>query len=318
MRDLCDFEREMLTGFRRCAVCIIIERIGLTKALVKGGMPASMTPTVVKTLAAAEILNVVERVPEGFRWATAFLALARDPDRWQRFLRLVLHQASYLSLADSILNPPPPINQATDSTEYRRFLEGVAASHVEHARNFAACEELATVDELVDVGSGIGVFSRAWIESRATRTATCIDLPQVIPLVRDALASPRAHVVGADLNSKWIVPRGQVYLVANVLHLLPRWRSTVEHIAKFMSADAVLVIMEADPTPPSGKLFDLQVHLRGGRSAGLIEPAEIIRVLNELGMSTDRRVTNPEPADPFERTYHWWFARHRITSEVSG
>lgn len=317
MTALYAIERDVLTIFRQCTLCVALDRLGLTDALV-GGLPGTATATEAKTIAAAEALNVVEHGDDGFRWAPQFHALARDGVAWRRFLHLILHQTTYIGLADSIEQRLTPVDQSADSTAYRRFLEGVAASHVEHARAFADLKLLDVAERLVDLGCGLGTFSQAWIASRATRTATCVDLPRAVPLTKDALGSERVAFVGADLNDECAVPSGDVYLLANVLHLLPRWRRSIEHIARCMSPDATLVIMEADPTPAAGKLFDFQVHLRSGTAAGLVPPMEIEETLNALGLTVERQTAMPDASDPFDRTYHWWFAHNRSDAHVEG
>ena len=68
----------------------------------------------------------------------------------------------------------------------------------------------------------------------------------------------------------------------------------------------MLGIFEADPRTPQGALFDLQVHLRSGRVAGLLDPDRVRTTLLESGLTNVRQMNNVDREDPFQREYVLW------------
>jgi ubiquinone/menaquinone biosynthesis C-methylase UbiE len=155
-------------------------------------------------------------------------------------MQLILrHHASYLRLAselesriDDSQRNDPCYQLQHHPGEYYDFLRGVDASHTVHAQWFAALPELEGRRHLIDIGGGLGTFSKSWIESDAKRSALVVDLPGVQPFFEnvDRNHQTRIEFFGFDISLELPDLDGDVYLVANVLHLLREWRSVLKRL----------------------------------------------------------------------------------------
>ena len=67
-----------------------------------------------------------------------------------------------------------------------------------------------------------------------------------------------------------------------------------------------VAIFEADPDSPAGALFNLQVHLRSGRTTALVNGTEIKNAMTESGLLGVKGIPTVDPEDPFQRTYTLW------------
>ena len=235
--------------------------------------------------------------------------LAVDEVAWGMSVAILRHQATYLRLVSSKREPQggrctPQEQLAINPADYRDFLRGVSESHRIHAKLVADHPALSTASHLADLGGGLGAFSTAWITSRPDRSATLIDLPALENVIRDdMLPSPRISFYGIDLTKLDDLPRADVYLLSNVLHLLPEWRQVLRHVARCAPSGASIAIFEAERGGASGALFDLQVHLRSGCVGGLLDPAAIHEQLLTLGFQSIRSLPILDTMDPYERQY---------------
>ena len=115
----------------------------------------------------------------------------------------------------------------------------------------------------------------------------------------------------ADLTQLESLPRGEVYLLANVLHLFREWRSILRNVLSHMPANAQLAILEATAVGASGAFFDLQVHLRSARGGGLIKPARLEEYLFRCGLELSRSELGIVK-DPLDREYILWLGTKRV------
>ncbi len=202
-----------------------------------------------------------------------------------------------------------PLRQLeSEPTEYLAFLQGVDASHWEHAKWFAGHAKFVASKRLVDLGGGLGTFSRAWIQHNKARNATVVDFPRVEHLLPTPILENDVSFYGADLRELTSLPTGDVYLAANVLHLLPDWEKTLATVMDLIPKSAQVCIIEANPEGNAGRLFDLQVHLRSGGVGGLLPPSVIKSALLRLRLSDITQHEFHDAKDPFKRQYNLWIA----------
>jgi hypothetical protein len=295
---------------RRNVVLLALDRLNLRFALALGSLQALPGTTEQRALEAAQALGLVDRLESGWGWATRY----RLPDAdWDEIIAMIGHQLSYLQLAVDLGREPlakrPAEQLADDPIAYQRFLAGVDVSHREHARWFAGRPELRDARALVDLGGGHGVFSRAWVASDPGRTAWLLDLPGVGDRVTGSRSDGRLVRGPVDLEGDFELPApADVYLLANVLHLLPGWLGVIGRVAGAMPAGARLLVFEADPSGPAGRLFDLQVHLRSGRRGGLLQPGDVARAIGTAGLRLQSVLTTSSPTDLYRRRYTLWVA----------
>jgi hypothetical protein len=121
----------------------------------------------------------------------------------------------------------------------------------------------------------------------------------------------RLRFLGADLLQHPSLPPGDIYLLANVLHLLPGWPEVLRHVGEQAPISSFIVIMEANPIGPAGRLFDLQVHLRSGGITGLLRPVDVKSILVSLGLSEVHVLETFDENDPFQREYQLWIAQKK-------
>lgn len=305
---------QLLTSFQRSLVLIGVESCGLREKLLEGiDSPLTPTSTADRLVLAASALGMVEGNP--VKWSEPYLSLANHGDEWQRTIAVIEHQKTYLHLAKEVGENSDkcflPAQQLTSSPgEYFSFLKGVDASHWNHAEWLANLPEFQESTHLIDIGGGLGTFSKAWVRAKQHRLATVVDLQGVesLPSMPEALDA-RLRFLGADLLQRPSLPPGDIYLLANVLHLLPGWPEALRHVVEQAPISSFIVIMEANPGGPAGRLFDLQVHLRSGGITGLLRPVDVESELVSLGLSEAHVLETFDESDPFQREYQLWIAR---------
>lgn len=303
---------ELLRGLRVSSVLLLIDRLSLRNSFVDGN--ADDDPTTVRVVRAAKILGLVSGVPP--RWQGTYTTIGCDPQRWAQAIDLINHQRSYLTLIAALMpgrQPTPQEQFSSSPQEYRAFLLGVAASHESHASWLAGLPGLSELRTLVDLGGGLGTFASAWASSDPLRSAVLVDLPFIQDILDEL--SPKVTFEGVDLEHFDTLPRGDIYLLANVLHLLPQWRDVVRAVAHTMPQDSVLAIMEADADTPSGRLFDLQVHLRSGLRGGLMTRGDIAAAMSGVGLEQIAVMDTKDDSDPFDRSYALLLGRRTGTSD---
>jgi len=308
----------LLESLRRAIVILAIDNCELRKKLIHGyktNDPPSCTSD--RVILAAHVLGLVERNEDFFVWKSSYIPFVSDNYEWQKIIDVIKQQETYLNLASVVKSSTikekttPKQQLSVNPEEYFTFLNGVEASHLHHAKWFATIEALKHAKHLIDLGGGLGTFSRAWINTAQGRKATLVDFPAIkkLLLMKKRLSS-RLVFCGMDLSKcSRFEFQGDVYLLANVLHLLQNWREVLFHVISQIRSNSLLSIMEAIPFDKAGILFDLQVHLRSGGLGGLILPAEIESALISANLSIIKRIENKEPVDPFQRKYLLWICR---------
>jgi hypothetical protein len=315
-----DLITDMVEGFRRSIVLLAVENCKLREVLLQGySAPSIPTSTSDRVVLAAVALKMIDKTT--FTWIEPYRTVAAQESLWKRLIALIGHQHTYLQLAKSVNSVAPalpnsPNKQLENSPDdYLAFLQGVAASHWEHAKWFSQYPEFVDATHLVDLGGGLGTFSKAWVEVSEHRTATVVDFPRVATLrMARGTFSETVTFCGADLRDVKSLPLGDVYLLANVLHLLPDWRTVLGNIVSLVSCSSKICVIEADPCDDAGRLFDLQVHLRSGGIAGLIQPDVMTSELSHIGLTEISHRDFLDENDPFQRRYHLWIATRPLSN----
>jgi len=308
---------EITAWLRRATILLASDRSGLKASLDERQflLISTMDGTSARLLKAGTVLGLFESGENGsYSWSPDYSWVRTDSDGWKQLIAIIRHQLSYTDLVDCptfwIDTPLSPAAQlARDPEAYEAFLRGVASSHRQHARWLSQIDVLKDRRNMVDLGGGLGTYAIAWVGSSRTRHATIIDLPAVADLLTDLLQEHRGQLkfIGADLNDSVELPATTDFvLFANVLHLIPSWPTLLARTVRTLQKDTIVGIFEADPQTPQGMLFDLQVHLRSGRLAGLLQPDTVTDKLTDLGLRNITRLTTADPKDPFQREYRLW------------
>ena len=193
----------------------------------------------------------------------------------------LLPRAGWGMLAEVIRNDAPLDEPGVSGRESGDALQRFHA-HLCSAGADAAAELMGPLAReegglLLDLGSGAGAYSKAWLEARTDARALLLDRPEVLELAKGALgpqALARAELRAAELADDAPWPEANVVLLANLLHLFGP-----EEAQQFVSraADAALpggavvikdLRLEPDRLGPApGVLFSLNMALftREGR-----------------------------------------------------
>jgi hypothetical protein len=311
MIDGMELGTRLETALRQAAILVAADRENLLSEQAVRLPTSPRDDSAVKVALAAEALGLAGRDDTGaLRWAAGVRAETRDADQRQRLCSILNLYAAYISLAASGEQAPslaPKDQLDADPRAYKRFLEAVHVSNIEHAGWVVSRPVFSTAKTLVDVGGGYGTFALAWVGSSDDRDAVIVDLPGVAEL---SPAHPRIARVSADLlESREMPSDGDVYFFANVLHLLPNWRDALSAVTPAARNGAMLAVYEARPDDTAGRWFDLQVHLRSGRVAGLLDPAEIEDGLAAITGRTAERFSYVAADDFLHREFQLTVAR---------
>lgn len=326
----CTELRDSIASFRRATVLLAAERSGLKGFLDQHELlPADLVDsTSMRLLRAGTILGVFQHPDDGmYSWSPKYQWVRTQPDRWKQLIAMIRHQLSYLNLVDSPAfwregQHSPADQLSADPQGYKAFLLGVAASHQYHAQWLSSLSYLESCRSMADVGGGLGTYAEAWVASSKERSAVIIDLPGVEQFVADLIirCGSQLGFIGADLNQPFAVsgPTIDFILFANVLHLVPDWRTVLGRVVRSARDGCRVGIFEADPSTPQGTLFDLQVHLRSGRVTGLLHAASIAASVAASGIRNIQHFTTIDPDDPFERHYGLWIGEVEQLSRPEG
>lgn len=269
---------------------------------------------------AAVALGMMKNEKDGsVVWDESYIKLAQSPTEWKKMIELFNHHTSYLTLAHSLPlhqeeHCPVASQLLKDPAAYKDFLTGVAVSHQQHSLWFANLPEFSGRKELVDLGSGLGTFSTAWVASEPDREAIMIDLPQVDSLLNKETSllkkKNRLAFYGDNLiNPSFEQVNKDIYLLANVLHLIPDPSALMKYISRQAGPYSLICIFEATNNNEPGILFDLQVSIRSEGRSGLLSDQEITDLFEQTNLTVCSEILHFDPLDPFNRTYKLWIAK---------
>jgi SAM-dependent methyltransferase len=247
-------------GFMPAKHLFIANEIGLFEALADG--PASLDDLAERTgvprrtvriLADAMVtLGVVERQAQIYRngaAAASFLS-GRGTDDLRPFLRFFnrISYPTWLRLEEAVRSGQAQTRHGHFTPEEQRiFSEGIEAFTAGQARALASNYDFGRHRRVLDLGGGTGNFLVAVLRQHPHLRATLYELPTVVPVAQQRLASDPATsqvgVVGGDLFADPIPEGHDVAIVANVIHLF----GPEQNCALLQRTRAVL--------PPGGRLL---------------------------------------------------------------
>ena len=314
--------KEILQAMKTAVVLLTLERCGLSSTLCEGiSGREKFSVRGRKAIRAAIALGIVELTVDGcIRWSADYETLVDNKADWKQFVAVMKHHVTYLNLIQErgnlrIKGSAAQAQVRANPDAYRAYLKGVAESHRNRAWTFARLAPLRDMRTLIDIGGGLGAYSTAWVDSHPLRISTLLDLPEVIDMLAPP-PRPGGHIrlQEVDLTKIIALPEGEVYLLANVLHLFRGWRKILRTVLSLMPANARLVVLEATNTGSSGAFFDLQVCIRSERGGGLIQPASLEKFLLCCGLDELSREELGSAQDPLERQYNLWLGIKRSRS----
>jgi SAM-dependent methyltransferase len=164
---------------------------------------------------------------------------------------------------------------------------------------------LASGRTLLDVGGGLGSFSRAFCRHYPKLRATLVEHPNVLPLarraIRDSGMAKKVRAIGLDI-SRDPLPRGfDIVFLSNVLHAhgVTASQSLLSKLHDCLKPQGHLILRDVflrhDKTAPEwGTLFSvaLLLHTPRGRCYAL---DEILNWLRQAGFS---RISAPRRSSP--------------------
>jgi len=253
---------QLATGFMAAKHLFIASEVGVFTALADGPAPldAMVTATGIarprlRILADAMVsVGLLERDGDIYRngpVAAAFLG-GRGPADLRPFLRFWNHVSYplWMGLEETVRTGRAQHGAALPEEQERIYLQGVEALMAGPAAALAAGYEFGQHRRLLDLGGGVGAWTRAILRAHEHLDATLVDLPEGADLARQRLnsdpAARRADVVGANFFVDDIPAGHDVVLIANVIHLyspghnqdlLRRLRSRVPDGARLLLAD---------------------------------------------------------------------------------
>lgn len=309
---------DLLMNLRKAIALLAIDNCELHQKLVSGyKIQQPPACTVDRVILSAYVLGLLEENANVFSWKSSYIPVIANNEDWKKTIDIIKHHETYLNLA-SIVNSSTDIEKTTpkqqlaaNPNEYFRFLGGVEASHHNHAEWFASIGDFEHLYHLIDLGGGLGTFSLAWVNSNQKRKAMLIDFPEIEGfLLKKARLNDRLVFLGMDLNEcSQFEFQGDVYLLANILHLLPNWRRILFHVVDQIPPKSLLAILEANSSDKAGILFDFQVHLRSGGYGGLISTQEIDSAIVTANLRLLKKTENSDINDPFQRNYILWICQ---------
>ena len=296
---------DVITGYQPAAVVTAASRLGLLDALspTEPRTPAQLAASLevseaalTKLLAAIEAIGLATGVPDGYL-ATEFAAaeLGSSGDLRHVVDKEGFFAAAWLDLAETVRTGRPrlaPWRQRliTDPDQAHAFLVALDVLARRTGPDLAGMPVVAPGKQVVDVGGGLGTYSRLIAE--AGSTVTLVDLPEVVAWAEPRLAGVPVTIVAADVlahPSCGVAAGSQdAALVSHLVHDLDR-----ETAIGVLSAAAgavrrggrVVVNDFAGDSGPGafGPLFDLMMALETGGNA--YARVDLVAMMKEAGLA---------------------------------
>lgn len=315
MRGLYGF-LDLLTGYQGAAVLTAAWRLGVFGLLADEALTSEEVASRLRAdprsvdalLGALASLGAIER--DGGRYRSS--AFAREHLREGAELGLVIEKEAVFARAwlelESVVRTgrpvlaPWPERLRTEPERARSFLEALAVLARLTGPDVASLAELRTDGRILDVGGGIGPYTRALVE--AGRTVVLVELPVVAVWARESLADllgDRCEVVAADVVAEGLPPvlEGSARaLVSHVLHDLEPASCVrlLDAVRRALAPGGVVVVNEfaRDAAPGTfGPFFDVMMRVETGGSAYSVK--ELLGFLAEAGFVGPRRLEADPP-----------------------
>ncbi len=155
--------------------------------------------------------------------------------------------------------------------------EGIAAATSAACHALPAAADLPAGSRLLDIGGGTGSWSVALAASDPTLTATVLEIADVAPVARDAIAATayadRIDVREGDVLTGELPEGYDAFLLANVVHyftaetntrVLERIRAVAEPGARLLMADFWTDVTHTQPLPAALMAGEFAIHVNDG------------------------------------------------------
>jgi SAM-dependent methyltransferase len=295
----------VLTGYQLAAVVTAACRLGLFDALspTEPRPPAQLASSLevsaaalAKLLAALEAIGLVTATPAGYL-ATGFAAteLGSGGDLRHVVEKEGFFAGTWLDLAETVRTGRPRLDPwrrrlVTEPDQARDFLVALDVLARRTGPDLARLPALAPGRRVVDVGGGLGTYSR--LLAAAGSTVTLVDLPEVIAWAAPRLAGVPVTIVAADVlaHPTCGVPAGSqdAALVSHLVHDLDRETAVgvLSAAASAVRSGGWVVVNDfaGDSGPGAfGPLFDLMMALETGGNA--YPRADLVAMMKEAGLT---------------------------------
>lgn len=305
---------DLITGYQPAAVIAAAQRVGLFEVLPGAPRSAadlarelSADPSNLAALLDALVsLGLAEATPDGYS-ATGYAAARLGPDGEMALVvaKEAVFAEAWTRLAQVVVDGRPAMEPWRSQLETRPgralgFLEALDVLARIGGPPLHELDELAPGKRVLDVGGGLGTYSR--LLDSAGSEVTLVDLPPVAAWAGDRLEGTGVSVVGVDLfehPSCGVAPASvDAALVSHLLHDLPP-ETGVDLLQRVRNALAprgrvVVNDFSADSGPGAfGSLFDLMMRVETGGAAH--SRATLEAMLSEAGFCGIERLPYEDP-----------------------
>ena len=309
---------DLITGYQPAAVIATAHRIGVFGCLgstpmsadVLAGKLAADPSNLAALIEALRSLGLVEATPGGYT-ATPYTSrrLGRDGEMALVVAKEAVFAEAWMNLDQVILEGRPVMPSwktllRTRGGQARAFLEALDVLARIGGPSLRQLEELAPGKRVLDVGGGLGTYSR--LLHAAGSEVTLVDLPQVAEWAAERLASTGVSIIGIDLfkHPSCGVPADSMdaALMSHLLHDLPRSRGVdlLRRVRRALIHGGRVVVNDfsADSGPGAfGPLFDLMMRVETG---GAAHPRPVVEsMLLEAGFIRPRMLAFDDPLTVF-------------------
>ena len=305
---------DLITGYQPAAVVTTALRLGVFETLGRVPMRAedlaaklAADPSNLAALLEALCsLGLVGRSADGYA-ATRYAVrrLGRDGQMALVVAKEAVFAEAWAHLDKVIVEGRPVMEPwrsmlETRPARARAFLEALDVLARIGGPPLRQIADLAPRKRVLDVGGGLGTYSRLLDE--AGSTVTLVDLPRVAEWAADRLAGTGVSVIGVDLfeHPSCGVPPGSMdaALVSHLLHDLPRNAGVdlLRRVRRSLVSGGRVVVNDfaADRGPGAfGRLFDVMMRVETGGAAHARQTLEAM--LEEAGFEEPRLLPYEAP-----------------------
>ena len=311
---------ELATAYWGSRCLLTANRVGIFRTLAAGPMSAEavaaalgLAPRPTRLLLKACVgLGLLEEDARGFRnhpssqtflvpGSEAFLgnALRYAADMWEGWSRLEG------VLADGIPAVAPESYTGADQERTRNFVYGMHGRALGVGRALVSLVDLAGRRRLLDVGGGPGTYSALFTGAHPELRATVMDLPEVVALAGEILASMhaagRVETLAGDYRTTAFPPGNDVVLMSGIFHretestcrdLIRRAREALGPGGLLIAAD--VFTERGGATPAFAALFGLNMML-SAPDGGAHADVDVAAWMEDAGFSDVERRPFPPP-----------------------
>jgi hypothetical protein len=311
---------DLATAYWGSRCLLTANRLGLFEALARGPMSDEMVAAALKLarrptrllLKACVGLGLLVEDERGFRnhpdsqvflvpGSEAFLgnALRYAADMWEGWTHLER------ALSDGVPPVTPQTYTGSDEQRTRNFVYGMHGRALGVGRALLSLVDLSGRRRLLDVGGGPGTYSALFTLAHPELRATVMDLPEVVKLAGEILASMKAtdrvDTLAGDYHQTPFPGGNDVVLISGVFHREAEdgCRALIRRAREALTPSGVLVVADVftergGATPVFAALFGLNMML-SAPEGGVHSDADVGLWMREAGFSTVESRPFPPP-----------------------